>query len=109
MMFAHSSQRSRSGNVGLKARTASPLRSSCNHIEVASVSPKRLRLENEVNVMRKFIAFILLILVSHALSEAQGPDLIQHFDYDQKAPLNLKQIGVQRRATATVYDITYDS
>ena len=42
-------------------------------------------------------------------SFAQDADLIRHFDYDQKAPLNLKQIGVQRRATATVYDITYDS
>ena len=42
-------------------------------------------------------------------SFGQDADLIRHFDYDQKAPLNLKQIGVQRRATATVYDITYDS
>ncbi|HXT64224.1 MAG TPA: hypothetical protein VN696_14395 [Pyrinomonadaceae bacterium] len=40
---------------------------------------------------------------------AQDADLVRHFDYDQKAPLNIKQIGVQRRATATVYDITYDS
>ena len=62
--------------------------------------------------MRRFMAFIVLIFafaVSHATAEAQDPDLIRHFDYDQKAPLNLKQIGVQRRATATVYDITYDS
>src|SRR4029077_17639268 len=42
-------------------------------------------------------------------SFAQDADLIRHFDYDQKAPLNIKQIGVQRRATATVYTITYDS
>ena len=42
-------------------------------------------------------------------SFAQDADLTKNFDYDQKAPLNLKQIGVQRRATATVYDITYDS
>jgi len=40
---------------------------------------------------------------------AQDPEMLNHFDYDQKAPLGTKQIGVQRRATATVYDITYDS
>jgi len=40
---------------------------------------------------------------------AQNPELTRHFDYDQEAPLNIKQIGIQRRATATVYDITYDS
>lgn len=40
---------------------------------------------------------------------AQDADLIRHFDYDQKAPLNIKQIGVERKANATVYDISYDS
>src|SRR5437660_12118739 len=40
---------------------------------------------------------------------AQDPDLVHYFDYDQNAPLNLKQIGVQRRTAATVYTITYDS
>src|ERR1043165_7018306 len=40
---------------------------------------------------------------------AQDADLVRHFDYDGKAPLNIKESGVERRATATVYDITYDS
>lgn len=43
------------------------------------------------------------------VSPAQDADLVRHFDYDQKAPLNIKHVGVQRRATATIYDITYDS
>src|SRR5256885_11622855 len=62
--------------------------------------------------MKRIIGLVLFIVASGAFSartQAQDPDLIRHFDYDQKAPLNLKQIGVQRRATATVYDITYDS
>jgi cephalosporin-C deacetylase-like acetyl esterase len=42
-------------------------------------------------------------------SAAQDADLARHFDYDQKAPLNIKQISVQQKANATVYDITYDS
>jgi len=63
-------------------------------------------------MIRKSVAFALLLFVSaacHAVSEAQDADLVKHFDYDQKAPLNSKQIGVQRRTAATVYTITYDS
>src|SRR5258707_1385139 len=50
-----------------------------------------------------------ILLIGATLSRAQDPELIRHFDYDRHAPLGLKQIGVQRRATATVYDITYDT
>ena len=55
------------------------------------------------------ILLISLFLLGAALSLAQDPDLIRHFDYDQKAPLGIKQIGVQHREHANVYDITYDS
>ena len=50
-----------------------------------------------------------ILLTSAGIFRAQDPDLVRHFDYDQKAPLGLRQIGIQRRAGATVYDITYDS
>src|SRR5882762_4200319 len=63
--------------------------------------------------MKNIISSVLFIVALGAFSAhnapAQDPDLTRHFDYDQKAPLNIKQIGVQRRATATIYDITYDS
>ena len=49
-----------------------------------------------------------LVIVA-TVSFAQDADMTRHFDYDQRAPLNIKQVGVQRRATATIYDITYDS
>ena len=52
---------------------------------------------------------IALLMLSASSSFAQEPDLLRHFDYDQKAPLRIKQIGVHRREHATVYDITYDS
>jgi cephalosporin-C deacetylase-like acetyl esterase len=57
----------------------------------------------------QFLFAIGFLAINLNASSAQDPDLVRHFDYDQKAPLNLKQIGVQRRATATVYDVTYDS
>lgn len=62
--------------------------------------------------MRKICLSFLLVLGLLAASNAaraQDADLIAHFDYDQKAPLGIKRVGVQRRANATVYDITYDS
>src|ERR1043166_7966454 len=52
------------------------------------------------------IGFILLVSV---VTVAQDADMTRHFDYDRNAPLNIKQIGVQRRDHATVYDLTYDS
>lgn len=62
--------------------------------------------------MRKAIWFVLLVgfgAFSHSTTRAQDAELIHHFDYDQHAPLGLKQIGVQHRERANVYDITYDS
>jgi dienelactone hydrolase len=51
----------------------------------------------------------ILLISAPTLSRAQDPDLVRHFDYDRHAPLNLKQIAVQHREHANVYDITYDS
>ncbi len=61
-----------------------------------------------INVFPPALVMGLLLFCAQS-SPAQGPDLVRHFDYDQNAPLGMKQIGVQRRASATVYDITYDS
>jgi len=55
-----------------------------------------------------FLLFGVLVFAA-SLSPAQDPELLRHFDYDQTTPLNLKRIGVQHRARADVYDITYDS
>jgi dienelactone hydrolase len=51
---------------------------------------------------------LCLLLFSSVLS-AQDPELVRHFDYDTKAPLELKIVGTQKRDEATVYDITYAS
>ena len=65
--------------------------------------------------MRPFACFAQFVLLTGALftgaslSLAQDAELIRHFDYDRPAPLGLKQIGVQHREHANVYDITYES
>ena len=57
----------------------------------------------------QLILAMAILAVAFKPGIAQDPEMLNHFDYDQKAPLGTKQIAVQRRATATVYDITYDS
>jgi dienelactone hydrolase len=52
---------------------------------------------------------IAVLLLSTWRSPAQDTELLRHFDYDQKTPLGLKQIGVQHRAHADIHDITYNS
>jgi len=52
------------------------------------------------------IAF--LVLCNSALS-AQDAELVRHFDYDAKVPLEMKVLGTEKRGEATVYDITYAS
>ncbi len=50
-----------------------------------------------------------IFLISGQAPSAQDPELLRHFDYDQKAPLGIKQIGVQHRGGAAIYDLTYAS
>jgi dienelactone hydrolase len=60
-------------------------------------------------VLVKLSLSIACLLVSGALLAAQDRELVRHFDYDAKAPLELKVIGSQKRGDATIYDITYAS
>jgi dienelactone hydrolase len=50
-----------------------------------------------------------VLVVAVCSVRAQDPEMLHHFDYDRKAPLEIKNIGVQHRALATVYDLTYAS
>ena len=61
------------------------------------------------NQVFQLLLLIGILILTAFSSPAQNPELLRHFDYDQKAPLNLKRIGIQHRTHADVYDITYDS
>jgi dienelactone hydrolase len=55
------------------------------------------------------ILLIGIFLISAPTLFAQDAELVRHFDYDQQTALALKQIGVQHREHANVYDVTYAS
>jgi cephalosporin-C deacetylase-like acetyl esterase len=40
---------------------------------------------------------------------AQDPAILQHFDYDQKAPLDIREAGVEQRGDVAIHDISYAS
>src|SRR5712671_1862253 len=40
---------------------------------------------------------------------AQDAALQRHFDYDQKAPLDVQEAGVEQRGDVTIHDISYAS
>jgi len=57
--------------------------------------------------MRTLLAVILLIAASPLF--AQDADLLRHFDYDQKAPLDIQETGVEHRGNVAIHDISYAS
>jgi dienelactone hydrolase len=57
----------------------------------------------------QFILLIGTLLFSASTLLAQDSDLVRHFDYDQQAPLRIKEIGVERRGTVAIHDLTYTS
>lgn len=52
----------------------------------------------------RFLLIVTFLLVGAGTLFAQ-----KHFDYDRKAPLDVKEIGVERRDGVAVHDITYAS
>jgi dienelactone hydrolase len=57
--------------------------------------------------MRLALTFALLMSASPLL--AQDADLVRRFDYDTKAPIEFKEIGVERRGDIAIHDISYAS
>ena len=55
------------------------------------------------------VKFSILTLIFSATIFAQDPEMVRHFDYDTKAPLELKTLGKETRGDAVVHDITYAS
>jgi len=40
---------------------------------------------------------------------AQDPAVVHHFDYDRKAPLEIREAGVEQRGEVAIHDISYGS
>lgn len=51
----------------------------------------------------------LFLFASTLAAQTVGPSLLQHFDYDQKAPLDMQEVGVEHRGDVAIHDISYAS
>ncbi len=59
-----------------------------------------------------WFAFLLTVAIVTASGQAQRPrieDLARQFDYDSKLPLEVREVGRERRGGVTIIDITYAS
>jgi dienelactone hydrolase len=62
----------------------------------------------------RLLCFLCLLMIAPPVEVAHAqvkpfPELARLFDYDQKAPLDLKEIGVEDRGGIKIHDITYAS
>jgi cephalosporin-C deacetylase-like acetyl esterase len=60
-------------------------------------------------VARALAAILLFVSTLLAQLFAQDAALLRHFDYDQKAPLDVQEAGVEQRGDVTIQDISYAS
>jgi dienelactone hydrolase len=61
--------------------------------------------------MKAVVAGVLLFCWATTAAHAAESysDLVHHFDYDQKAPLDLREVGAETREGVTIHDISYAS
>ena len=59
--------------------------------------------------IQNLVRIVAILIVANVAALAQTAEAIDQFDYDKKAPLNIRHVGAEQRAKATIYDITYDS
>jgi cephalosporin-C deacetylase-like acetyl esterase len=57
--------------------------------------------------MRTLLSAILFF--ASVASLAQNPELLKQFDYDQNAPLDIKEGGLEKRGDVAIHDISYAS
>src|SRR5271157_6328293 len=58
--------------------------------------------------MARALAAILLF-ASTLFAQNVDADLLRHFDYDQKAPLDIQEVGVEKRGEVAIHDLSYAS
>src|ERR1700694_1656770 len=55
------------------------------------------------------LASVVILLATGAFAEESFDQLLHHWDYDQSAPLDVKQAGIEERDGVRIYDISFSS
>lgn len=59
--------------------------------------------------MKFFATLLILLLLEPVFAQGSYRKAAKHFDYDARAPLDIKEISVQERGGVRIHDITYAS
>jgi len=51
----------------------------------------------------------IFLFASNLFAQSVDAALLHHFDYDQKAPLDIQESGVEQRGDVAIHDISYAS
>ena len=62
-----------------------------------------------MKIMKSTILCIALLVSLCGIAFGQSPEGSSNFDYDRSAPLGLKELGVEKRGSVSIHDITYIS
>jgi dienelactone hydrolase len=57
----------------------------------------------------KIFVLFFILLAPAAFGQESYDILLHHWDYDRRAPLNMKQAGLQKRDGVSIYDISFAS
>jgi hypothetical protein len=55
------------------------------------------------------VVVALFLFASTLFAQNVDAALLRHFDYDQKAPLDVQEAGVEQRGDVAIHDISYAS
>jgi hypothetical protein len=55
------------------------------------------------------VVVAIFLFASTLFAQNVDAALLQHFDYDQKGPLDMQEAGVEKRGDGDVHDISYAS
>lgn len=58
---------------------------------------------------KKLPQILIFFLIAVACALGQSTELLHHFDYDRKAPLDIQEVGVEHRGDVAIHDISYAS
>src|ERR1035441_4646885 len=67
------------------------------------------RWQRSPEVLMSRVVAAIFLLVSSLFAQNVDAELLRHFDYDQKASLDVQEAGVEQRGDVAIHDISYAS
>src|SRR6266851_901157 len=70
---------------------------------------REVRYQRSPEVLMSRIVVAIILFASTLFAQNVDTELLHHFDYDSKAPLDVQEAGVEQRGDVVIHDISYAS